>query len=368
MILDIPIMPKTAFGPDGAFSRRAKFVRKPTGAGAFRLDRRLGNEVILRANEHFHSPDSAQAGAVLSEVRMTAFSDPTTARTRLENGQLDLLTSLHPADVLRLQASGRFRIKHFAMNQVNFIAFNHRRDQLTGPRGFFLRKGINLAIDRARLLREHYQARRGVRSAHRLLSGPFPRGSWAYDEDVKGYDFKPALARQTIRQSSAKDLTLRFIHPPDPIITAICSVMKKQIQDAGVDIGLKVRLVKLTPALFAKAIERRAFDLAYCSYTFDRPVLDLEQLLGDSEAGPGGRNYMGYRSPDLARLFDQLRLTDLWTKVRAINHEIHRHLYEGAVIVPLWQLDSYFASSLRVKELELHPVHLFGSPWTMRLK
>jgi peptide/nickel transport system substrate-binding protein len=299
---------------------------------------------------------------------MTSFADPTTARTRLENGQLDLLTSLHPADVLRLEANGNFRVKHFASNRVYFLAFNHRRKELSEKRGFYLRKGINLAIDRGRLLIEHFQARRGVRAAHRLLTGPFPRSSWAYNEDVKGYKFNAALARQTLRQSGSRDVTLRFIHPPDPIVTAICSVMKKQIQDAGVDIGLRVRLVKLTPALFRKAIDQRRFDLAYCSHTFDRPVLGLETLFGDRETGTGGRNYSGYRDPELAKLFDRIRLTDLWTRIRALNHEVHRHLDENAVLVPLWQLDSYFASSTRVKDLEMHPTHLFGSPWTLKLR
>lgn len=370
MILDIPILQAAQLGDPPSVRRGSPVSLKPVSSGAFRLDKRVGNETVLVANEHFRSPpggDSGETGPRLAEVRVTSFADPTTARIRLENNQIDLLTELHPADVLRLEANGRFRVKHFSMNRVTFLAFNHRRS-LGGPQGLYLRRGIALAIDRGKLLTEHYSAGRGVRSAHRLLTGPFPRGSWAYNEDVEGYSHDLDLARQNFRQGLKKGLTLRFIHPPDPIITAICSVMKKQIQDAGADINLTVRLVKLTPALFRRALDQRAFDIAWCDYTFDRPLLDLEPLLADRETGEGGGNYMGYRSPELARMFDLLRLTDLWTKIRALNQEIHRHIHEQAVLAPLWQLDSYYAYSRRVEEFPRHPTHLFGDPWQLRMK
>jgi ABC-type oligopeptide transport system substrate-binding subunit len=369
MILDFPVLPKKLLGEPPQLKRGSVLSRQPVGSGPFRFGKRSGNEVIMLSNEHFVAARATlENKSILSEVRQTSFADATTARTRLENGQLDLLTNLHPADVIRLGANAQFQVQHFPMNQVTFIALNHRRKTLAGSKGFYIRKAINLAIDREKLLVEHYQARRGTKSAHRLISAPFPKGSWAYNEEIVGYQFNAALAHQTFRQSRINDLTLRFIHPPDPVITAVCSVMKKQIQDAGRDMNLKVRLVKLTPALFRKAIEKRSFDLAYCQYTFDRPIMDLEPLLADQETGLGGRNYMGYRDPELAKLFDLLRLTDLWTKIRALNHEIHRHLHENAVLVPLWQLDSYYAYSGRVKNLEMHPVHLFGSPWKLRLR
>lgn len=369
MLLDFPILPADALGADPTMRRGSEFSRRPVGSGAFIFDQRSGNETILSSNRHFKAPGSDGAsGPVLAEVRQTSFADPTTARVRLENNQIDLLTQLHPADVVRFEASGRFRVKHFAMNEVSFLAFNHRREAIGGPRGLYLRRGINLAIDRPKLLVEHYQAKKGVRSAHRLITGPFPRGSWAYNDAVPGYGFRPKLAIQTLRASGLRDLTLKLIHPPDPIVTAVCSVMKKQIQDAGADINLRVRLTKLTPALFRKALEKRAFDLAYCSFTFDRPIFDLEPLLGDRETGVGGRNYMGYRHPDLARLFDDLRLTDLWTRITTLNREIHRHLHENAAMVPLWQLDSYYAYTEKLRDFETHPVHLFGSPWALRLR
>jgi peptide/nickel transport system substrate-binding protein len=369
MILDFAILPASHLGQLPHVKRGSVLSRRPVGSGPFTFSKRSGNEVILLSNEHFQAAgEKLEKRSILSEVRQSSFADATTARTRLENGQLDLLTSLHPADVIRLESNAQFQVKHFPMNEVTFIAFNHRRPFLGGRRGFYTRKAINLAIDREKLLIEHYQARRGTRSAHRLISAPFPRGSWAYNEDIKGYGFKMSLARQAFRQSQINDFTLRFIHPPDPVVTAVCSVMKKQIQDVGKDINLKVRLVKLTPALFRKALEKRSYDLAYCRFTFDRPILDLEPLLADQESNPGGRNFMGYRSPELAKLFDLLRLTDLWTKIRSLNHEIHRHLHEQAVMVPLWQLDNYYAYSGRVMNLKIHPVHLFGSPWKLRLK
>lgn len=369
MILDFPILPASKLGNPPHLKRGSELSLKPIGSGPFKFSSRSGNEIVLLSNKNFQAAGQSQEKqSILSEVRQTSFADPTTARTRLENGQLDLLTSLHPADVIRLESNANFRVRHFPMNQVTFIAFNHRKKALGDASGLYLRKGINLAINREKLLIEHYQARRGSRSAHRLISAPFPRGSWAYNEEVKGYDFKKSLARQTFRQSRQRDVVLRFIHPPDPVVTAVCAVMKKQIQEAASDINLRIRLVKLTPALFRKAIQKRAFDLAYCHYTFDRPILDLEPLLADQQTGQGGRNYMGYRNPELAKLFDLLRLTDLWTKIRAYNHEIHRHLHENAVMVPLWQLDSYYAYSARVKSIEMHPVHLFGSTWKLRMK
>ncbi|MDF1664673.1 MAG: ABC transporter substrate-binding protein, partial [Planctomycetota bacterium] len=369
MILDFPILPAAKLGNPPHLKRGSELSRKPVGSGPFKFSQRTGNEIVLLTNKNYQaSGEKVEKQSILSEVRQTSFADPTTARTRLENGQLDLLTALHPADVIRLESNANFRVRHFPMNQVTFIAFNHRKKALGGRSGLYLRKGVNLAINREKLLIEHYQARRGSRSAHRMISAPYPKGSWAYNETIKGYGFNKSLARQTFRQSRQRDLTLRFIHPPDPVVTAVCAVMKKQIQEAAKDINLRIRLVKLTPALFRKAIEKRAFDLAYCHYTFDRPILDLEPLLADQQTGSGGRNYMGYRNPELAKLFDLLRLTDLWTKIRAYNHEIHRHLHENAAMVPLWQLDSYYAYSSRVKSLEMHPVHLFGSTWKLRMK
>jgi ABC-type transport system substrate-binding protein len=369
MILDFAVLPRRQLGDPPKITAGSALANSPISSAAFTLEKIDGPTTILLGREGFVPPGEPEGRwPVLSEVRVTSFADPTTARTRLENQQIDLLTELHPADVQRLQANGQFKVEHQPANQVTFLAFNHRQKVFQGRTGFLLRKSINLAIDRETLLRENYQARRGLGAAHRSLTGPFPRSSYAYDEGLPGYSFNPTLARQTLLQSRQKDLTLRLIHLPDPIVTSVCVLIKKQLQEIGEDQGLQIRLVKLTPALFRKAIESRSFDIAYCNHSYDRPLLDLETLLADGETGEGGRNYMGYRHPDLARTFDLLRMTDLWTKISALSQELHRHCHENAVMVPLWQLDSYFAYAERLEGLDLHPSHLFGAPWSLRVR
>jgi len=377
-LLSFKIVPRSPFKTT-YLARDNPFCRQPIGSGPFRYKSGLGSRVLeLVKNPHFRKPGRP----FLTGVQLKRYQDRQSARNDLERGELALLTELRPLDVDFFdKQKNRFSVRQYRARTIYFLAFNHRKPIL---RHRDLRRAVAHVIDRQRILEQFFNAgnplkRRGGQ-AHVVITGPFPYNAWAYNDRVSEYKYEKDYAAQLLREvleplgykrsgnagtyggrrywtKNGKQLVLKLKYPKgDRNVEKACIF----IADGLKKIGIRVRLAQKAPRdLFDEVYNKHDFDLVYSKYTFD-DTYDVFPLLDPRRRGTGGTNFSGYVNAGLVKLFDAMQKTRSPQRIMALSHEVHRQVHEESVFAFLWQLDQYAAHTNQLRNVRIHPYHLFN--------
>jgi len=352
--------------PDSAFSQT------PVGTGPFRVGRDRSDQLVrFVVNTRFR--DMGQGLPYIKEIRFRQFVNRGTALRELENGNVHMVTWLGPEDVIRFsKLPGRFEVQRYLSNSVYILAFNHRREPFDN-RDF--RRAVLLAINREAILRQYYHAGEGG-LAHRVVTGPFPTHSPAYNQEVplegQNLALAASLIKELIKGGQFSNRLISLKYPlGDRTLEKAASQMRKDLMKAG----LRVRTeAKLPRDLRREVIDQHDFDIVYWRLDHRNVLYNISSLFDPASTGRGGTNFMGYTSSRLEALFERLRYEQRPLELWQIQRQIHRLLYDEVVFVPLWQLDNYIAyttnlsyrvsgdklASRRRYRLPIHPYYLFS--------
>lgn len=362
-LMDFPILPKSSFPTCGDNSAElVSFGKQPVGTGPFVLQHPGGNGEPARfvANPYyrhvghpyvreiqFHETDSIQA---LDEFR---------------KGNIHLIYDVRPAHVSELSKQ-RKKIVKLPARGIYFLAPNYRNIAL---QNVDLRLAIANAIDRNAILDAHF--RPGGTRDHAPLNGPFPRNSWAFNKDVPDFstantEIYLAKAKQALNGRIPK---LRLLYPVldqgDTEIKQACAQIKAQLADV-----VEIDLTPEKPNLFIqRVVDQHGFDLAYWRHDFKDETYWLSPLLDPTDRNSGGANFMGY-VPDkpLQDLLDRVLNHKMFRTIQTATHEIHKTISREAVIIPLWELDTYVAVSDAVEDAEFSAMTLFENIDTWKIR
>jgi peptide/nickel transport system substrate-binding protein len=364
-LLAFKIVPRHKFSSEIP-QRKSDFSFAPVGSGPFALSKITGEEeIVLKRNEQFRM--RAEGKPLLSEVDLKRYYDRVTAFTDFTRGDLELLTQLEPlqVDQLRKLGENKFVVKSHETRTVYFLAMNFRRKIFQEPD---MRKAIISAIDRHKIIAQYFRGEQGGQ-AHRVISGPFPAGSWAYNDgknpsiSVPDYPFSPELAKNLVEGLKNRglgtllDLSLKF--PADDLkVERACVEMRNQLNDAGIRVRAEKRMEN---NLHDEIYGNGDFDLVYTSYSFD-DTMDVSPLFDFEQIGPYRANFCAYKNPELNALFAEMKSSPDPLKIKDLSWQIHSAVARDLAIIPLWQLDNYVAFKATVQGVKVHPYYLFGSP------
>ncbi len=377
-LLAFKVVPRHKFG-DEAPRRRSDFSLAPVGAGPFALAKFTGEEeVVLKPNEHFRLRSQGQPR--LSEVALKRYYDRVTAFTDFVRGDLELLTQLEPLQKVQLDKLGesKFSVKSHETRTVYFLAMNFRRKIF---QDFDMRRAVLAAIDRHSIIVQHFRGEREGGQGHRLVTGPFPTGTWAYNDgknpnipmpdylmpkkDAESGDpgHNPELAKSLVQGLKNRglgvllDITLKF--PSDDLkVERACVEMRNQLNDAGIRVRAEKRMEN---NLHDEIYGSGDFDLVYTSYSLD-DTMDVSPLFDFEQIGSYRPNFAAYKNPDLNVLFTEIKKTPDPQRIKDLSWEIHATVARDLAIIPLWQLDNYVAFKAAVQNVKVHPYYLFGAP------
>jgi len=357
---------------DHWFRRRSlgsgPFLRYPAG------DRGESEKYFARnAAYHLasHPPGSAFLNhrPFLSGISLKVYHDRSAARQALEverkkETSIDVSVELRPLDIeFFSNLPENYYLRRFKLWKIHFLAFNFRRP-------LFQNKAIRLAIwkglNRSGVLEKIFRGGRGGQP-HVLVTGPYPRGSWAYNLLLADYLYNAVESREHLVKARVPKPTFSLKFPSyDRNIERACANFQETLEEIGFEVKLERKLER---DLHDEVVNRHDYDAAYWTYTFDE-TLDLAPLLDSSRTGKGGTNFSGYQSDLLMERFRELNARPNADRIQAIAHDIHRHCYEEAVFCPLWQLDIWSAFRKEVKEeqVSIHPFLFFNNvhEWTVR--
>ncbi len=348
--------------------------KAPIGSGPFALKKsRTKDEVVFEVNDYYRR--AARPGLPhIREVRFFLSTDPAKdfANYTKGTGRMHVLLDI-PSQDFRNYESSLNQVNCFTLTprRVYFLAVNHRNNLALQNKD--VRRALGMAIKREDILDAVFRPKddKVGRKLHRPLNGPFPRGSWPYDEKVNGSRADPSNPKgaENLRVKlpdafvGAAGLKLKYPND-DPRVKRACEQIQKHIEEAT---GVKLVLQDMPPAQFHQEVEvEHKFELAYCHWDYANESYWLWPLFNPRAAEPGGSNYLGYvNDAELERKFHNALEYRETARVQEFMHDIHQQIFDKMPLIPLWQLDLHFAIHSSVvtapgRLLDLDPLKLFS--------
>ncbi|MEX1094985.1 MAG: ABC transporter substrate-binding protein [Planctomycetales bacterium] len=296
-------------------------------AGAFRVHERTGDSLVYRRTRP--EPNELKQYHV-AEIVERRFDSHDQAVQALLRGEVDLLPRVQPWAVPALREDEGFVVRQETLPATHVVQFHPASPVATSRE---LRRALAYAIDRERILKE--TVLRGAPAEFgRVVSGPFPSRSFAYDGLVPPRRPNRTLA-YTLAFSASKGMggalpKLRMLCCPDPLARVAAARLVEEWKQIGLD-------VELLDAESATLADR--WDLVYRTVRMSDPLTELWPFLTlDSQARVAG----------LAALPDWLRqeVIDLeyaadWKTAEERLRRVHRHLAAEAQLLPLWEVEEF---------------------------
>jgi peptide/nickel transport system substrate-binding protein len=280
----------------------------------------------------------------------------------LGDGVVDFIPDLPSGSVQAVQAlGGKAVLPPQPTRRIYFLAVNHRRTRLQNEN---LRKAIAHAIPREELLRKSF---RGTQDAkvHRVLTGPYPPGSWACDPTLK---YEQAKANGFINaEPSLKTVGLTLACPDDdPRVVAAMEELARAVKTV---IGVDIKVLPQPPRDLRVTVEETfAYDLAYYYYDFPSDAYWLWPLFHPNGLEPRQGNYLGYADDQLGRLLGQMNGRRDIRELQKQAHLVHGRIFDKMPLIPLWQLDRHAAFAVGVKPVAFDPLLVFEDVEQWRLE
>lgn len=349
------VLPAHVVGASPALKRDSDFAKAPVGTGPYSFVKaNAQGEVLLKANARYFGGKPK-----IDDLVMKSYSDQSIMAQSLMFNSLDLITYVSPRDLGEVTGDAHLSVVPYDALSFSFFGLNTQRGALKDKR---VRQAISHAVNRQEMIEAFFQGN------GRLISGPFPPTSWAYNLDVKPMGFDVARAKALIEAAklSEKDRHLVFAVP-----MAGESEMIKRIvlafQGYMEAIGFKVDLQFMDWLVWKKKVlQEHDYDVTIASWSFD-DASNITSLFHSSSAKPWGNNFVGYSNPEVDSLLTEADATNDFDKRRAIYQKLHAILADEAPYTYLWTLMHHAAHSQRVSGVRVEPFRFFQhvTEWQM---
>jgi len=293
----ISIMPKAAYQRLGA----EQFNLHPVGSGPYRVLTWVKDDRIeLEANAGYW------AGAPrIQRVIFRPVPNEATRTAALISGELDVVPTLPPVMVQRLQSVSRVRIQTVQSNRVLYLGFDVNRAPYSDIK---LRQAIDHAIDRTAI------TERLLRGLGKPMGAVVAPVTFGYDPEIKPTSYDPALSRRLLGESSYRGQAILFQYPNnryafgEEVAQAVAGYLRA--------VGINVELQGMEYSAFFPLWLRRQLNAIHM-FAFGPSIMDAELPLGSLYA----RDSRGYwRNDEIDSLIAAQRASaDPAARQRAIS-------------------------------------------------
>jgi peptide/nickel transport system substrate-binding protein len=297
------------------------------GAGAYRLERWTpGVEIELVRNESYW-----RGPAPLERVVMKIVPAAADRMMLLSSGALDVVERLSAEEIEALAKVEGLRILSFPSTSTVQLGMNNRMPPFDDPR---VRRAIAHAVPYDELI-EHVYFGRAIRAV-----GPVPVGFPAAARSSPAYDTDPAKSRALLAEAGFAngldvELAVDSGSPDDETLAVF-------VRQALAQVGVRARIRKLTPAVFAeeRARKRLAFFLDEAFWWVHDPAYAL--LMGYTSEG--FLNHASYSSSLVDRLVSAARSAEGRERERLLG-EAERRIVED--VPSAWIVQPHFNLAMR---------------------
>jgi peptide/nickel transport system substrate-binding protein len=346
----------------------------PVGTGPFRfVSMTTDEEIVLERNESYFGGRVMASGAKarpialtyggdesppfqkgdsqsIQRIRFRIVPDAIVRALELRKGSADAeINSLTPDMIATLGKQPGLAATDEPGTPLTYVAFNFE-DPVLARRE--VRQALAYATDRDTIIQ--YLLRGLARPASSLL----PPNHWAYEPNVRRYDFDPAHAEQLLdaagyhRGPDGVRLHLTLKTSTDESTRLYSAVLADQWKRVGVALELK----SLEFATFYSDITRGSFQLYTQRWVGGNNDPDMfEYVFSSKRLPPDGANRGHYRNAQLDALLEQARLESNREKRKQILSAAQKIIAEDEPYINLWYPDNVCVHRDRLTGIEIPP-------------
>lgn len=332
--------------------------RNPIGTGPYKLKEWItGQRIVLEAfDDHFKGRPN------IDRFVARIIPDTSTMFLELKVGGIDFMW-LTPQQY-RLQVNTDFFKKHFQKFRYPSFGFTYLGYNLLNP--MFSDKRVRQAIAHA-INKEEIIA--GVLMGYGVVStGPFPPKSWAYNPDVKEFEYNPERAVELLLEAGWKKNTEGLLEKSgrDFSFTVLVNhgnqarlltaqIIKERLKNVGIEMNIKVLEWQ---AMLHEFIHKRRFEAVIMGWSLSKDP-DIYAIWHSSKTGEGEFNFISYKNSEVDRLLIEGRQTFDIKERKRIYRRIHEILAEEQPYTFLYVPDALPVLHKRFKGVEIAPIGIW---------
>lgn len=348
--LTFPVLPAHLL-QDRVLDRTDQIVYDPVGTGPFKFERWVENRfVMLTANRDYYEPGLPK----LARVVMQVFTNDSTMFQSLESGDIHLVFDIPPEEIPRFQNNEDIRVLNEFGHSYEFVGINLSRPPFDQP---LVRQALSMAINRREMVDNLYQGRA------RIVSGPFPVTSWAYNAAVPPVSFDPAAARRLLDEANVTDtngdgvreyqgrpvsVTMLALRGDELVLSRSLAV-EEYLRNIGISVQTEFVALRL---FMQRVFDERDFDLFTTGWSIGIDP-DPYSIWYSGEIADG-LNAVGYYNEEVDSLILQARQTPDKDRRRLLYHQVHELVSQDYPYVFLWTEERNIGVSDRFSDFDLN--------------
>jgi peptide/nickel transport system substrate-binding protein len=288
---------------------KSPLSRHPIGTGPYKFKEWIaGQKIVLISNTDYFEGRPYIDGYITRII-------PDTATMFLElRAQGISLMDLTPLQYTRQTENNLFKENFRKYRYLGFkyvyLGYNLKNPLFTDKR---VRQAISYAINKEEIIS-------GVlRGLGKPATGPYKPGTWAYNGNVKLYNYNPQKARQLLGEAGWRDTKGNGILEKDgkPFIFEIVTnqgndtrqkcaeIIQRQLKEVGITV--KIRILEWA-AFVNDFITKRRFDAVILGWSISLDP-DAYDVWHSSKTAPEELNFMSYNNPEADEVLEKGRST-----------------------------------------------------------
>ncbi len=330
------------------------FGLKPVGSGPFRIVKILSDErIILEANESYFGGKPGIKRIVFKTVK-----DETIRALELEKKEINFLENAFSPDTIEIfKNNSEINIFHEEGTDYHYIGLNLKDPVLKNKK---VRQAIAYAIDRDIIIKS---IERGMA---RKATGMIPSSHWAYEGDVKGYEFNPELAKKLLDEAGFKDpdgdgpktrFKLVYKTTYEERSRKFGEVLQEFLRKVG--IALEIKLYEW--GTFYDVIKNGNFQVYRLKWVGITDPDQYYEVFNSKNFPPNGKNRGFYSNSEIDYLTELGRKNMDMEERKKIYSKIQKIVAEELPYISLWHSDNVVVMSRGLKGFTLYPRGEFNS-------
>jgi len=342
----VPILNNLAHTALSIVSERAvrelgdDFAHNPVGSGPMKfVNWVVGNRIELTRWDGYWGPAPR-----IRNVTVRYIADDATRLLELETGGVDMILSIPPQDISRIEAHPDLQVFRRSNLSLHYIGFNMQRPPFNDLR---VRQAIAHAINMEALVRTVFM---GVGTPGR---GPLSSTVWASAADVlPQLEFNPERARQLLAEAGFPNGFSTTLTTNDNAQRRATAVI---VQGMLAEVGVTVSISTVEWAAYLEMLhrgEQEMYILGWTTVTGD-PDYGLE-VFHSRSFGQGG-NHTFFSDPEVDRLLDLARQEMDPVLRREMYIEIQRLVHAGVPWIYTLEGETVIAARRNLRGFEINP-------------
>ncbi|MBI5205223.1 MAG: ABC transporter substrate-binding protein [Nitrospirae bacterium] len=318
------------------------FSSHPVGTGPFVLTHWLPNrELQLDARKDYFDNKPRIKGIIYKII-----PEDLTTITEFEIGNLDVIGV--PASAFsRYRKDKKWETYIATIEGINtyYLGLNCSKKPFDNK---LLRKAINYAIDREKILRTLFEGRGS------LASGPVPNMLRKWKAPAP-YEYNPSKAKELLKEAGYPDgLEVNFYITADNEVVDIAEVIQSYMKD----IGIKANIKQLEWSAYKEAINKGETDMFWLGWFADYPDPEnfLFPLFHSANLGPAG-NRARYKNPKVDYLIEAGQHAYTMKERDMYYEKAENMIVDDAAWVFFWHKTDYTVRQPWVKNYQTYLIY-----------